>query len=397
MKKLIGLSRSTFVYTLFSSLLAFLLIFTLLPHEILSDQIHQISQSQLSLINAEEQVNTFTDRIEQEALSYDQSATESVSDDPSEDNTEIKVITEAPTDISANSAVLHGKVELPESSGPILVSFGYGEDASFGLVTETIEMDSPGSFDFRLLNLKPGTIYYFRAKAEYSVLSIFGETCSFVTLEAESGVKAPDPEVVPFESEPTLENAPSPSPNSTNTSFARKTIERLSPDEEKDIQSVNGKLKVHLPRGLVSNDTDIELIERSPFLSTGMKMIRQFELNGSDSNTKEKVSRFNKELQISIQHDPEDLRGVNIDSLRLYFLDEVTNDWVPVLNSQYDQKSQILTSRVDHFTNFGEQAHWRAARAGEWPHILTSSRVLRYTITRSSFLPVQVDFNRSLA
>jgi len=72
-------------------------------------------------------------------------------------------------------------------------------------------------------------------------------------------------------------------------------------------------------------------------------MLRLFELNAnyidsytypSSNNTGnitvnryEEVNRFEKDIKITINHTPEELRGLDVDSLCLYYLDEDSKRW----------------------------------------------------------------------
>jgi hypothetical protein len=148
-----------------------------------------------------------------------------------------------------------------------------------------------------------------------------------------------------------------PSDNATiGIPFPESTAKVVNPDEEAQLLSPKGKIKLKIPKGIISKSTQFELKEHVNLSSTGMKMVNLFELNATQVDSKEKVKKFNKELEITIQHTPEELAGLDLDSLYLYYLDEETRQWVPV-PSTFDRDTLILTATIDHFTHFGEQAN----------------------------------------
>ena len=88
-----------------------------------------------------------------------------------------------------------------------------------------------------------------------------------------------------------------------------------------------------------------------------MQFVSYFELNASETGGKAKINKFKQDLNISIQHDPDELRGVDVDSLRLFYLDESNGQWLPLKNNNYDKEKRTLTADTNHFTHFGEMAN----------------------------------------
>ena len=130
----------------------------------------------------------------------------------------------------------------------------------------------------------------------------------------------------------------------------------VGPDEEVEIISNSGNVKLRIPKGAVSTKVEIGMSERVPWDSTGMKVVKLLEFNAKQVDNGEKVNRLNKDLEISIQNTPEELRGLDIDSLRLYYLDEDTKQWLPVESSKFDREKSVLTASINHFSYYGEQA-----------------------------------------
>lgn len=129
----------------------------------------------------------------------------------------------------------------------------------------------------------------------------------------------------------------------------------VGPDRDAEITSGSGKIKLKMPAAAVNEPVEVELAEYTPIDSSGMRMLNLFELTAANAGGYE-VSKFKRNLEISIQHNTDDLKGLNVDSLRLYYLDEETRQWLPVENSHYDKETRVLTAQVSHFTNYGEQA-----------------------------------------
>jgi len=165
------------------------------------------------------------------------------------------------------------------------------------------------------------------------------------------------PEIPPPSDNITLE-LPPPSENITpETPIIRKVTVLVSPDQEFEVISPSSMVRLNIPKDAVAAPVEVELAEHAPWESTGMKIINLFELNARIADSGEKFSQFNKELEISIQHTPEELIGLDIDSLRLYYIDEKSRQWVPVPSSKYDSNQRILTASIDHFSYYGEQAN----------------------------------------
>ena len=131
----------------------------------------------------------------------------------------------------------------------------------------------------------------------------------------------------------------------------------VSPDQDTQIKSSDGKITLNIPRGAVTRQTEIELIEYVPPSSTGMVMFNLFELNAKEKESGTVLSKFNKNLEISIKHGAEDLNGIDIDSLQIYYLDEKTRQWLTVSSNTFDAEKNTLLSTTDHFSYFGEQGN----------------------------------------
>ena len=68
-----------------------------------------------------------------------------------------------------------------------------------------------------------------------------------------------------------------------------------------------------------------------------------------------RLERFRSPLVLTIRHTEEELRGLDLDTLGLYHLDEETGRWLPV-PSRFDRESLTLTAEIEHFSFYGEHA-----------------------------------------
>ncbi len=97
----------------------------------------------------------------------------------------IVVTTDNATDITTNSAILHGSLASLGDYSPVNVSFVWGTDSQedqtlYPSETTPQAMTSTGAFSANLSSLSPNTTYYFRAKATGSV-TVYGDELSFTT------------------------------------------------------------------------------------------------------------------------------------------------------------------------------------------------------------------------
>jgi RHS repeat-associated protein len=136
----------------------------------------------------------------------------------------------------------------------------------------------------------------------------------------------------------------------------KKVIVSVSPDKETEINSLSGKVKLKIPKGAVSELANIAMEELGMRGSTGMKILNLIDLNANLKASGKKLNKFNKGLEITIKHTNHDLAGINVDSLRLFYLDEKSRQWISVETSRFDKKTMVLTATIDHFSEYGEQA-----------------------------------------
>jgi hypothetical protein len=134
------------------------------------------------------------------------------------------------------------------------------------------------------------------------------------------------------------------------------SVKEVNPDEEALLFSPNGKIKLNIPKGAISKETKFNLKDCGASSSTGMKIVNSFELNATQDDAKTNIHQFEKGMELTIQNTAEELAGLDIDSLNLYYLDEKTLEWLPI-PSTFDRETLTLTGTIDHFSHFGEQAN----------------------------------------
>ncbi len=160
-----------------------------------------------------------------------------------------------------------------------------------------------------------------------------------------------------------------------------KVIARVWGGQDADVSSKSGKVTLHVPKGAVGDDRaeiEIELVEHGQWGAKGSGMFNVFELNAylvQLAIPAIKIGRFNRDLTISIKHTPEELAGLDVDTLRLYYLDEDSGQWVPLGDSRYDSEAGILTATTDHFSYYAEMAN---------PIILGPGKVMAYLVDMHS-------------
>ena len=167
---------------------------------------------------------------------------------------------------------------------------------------------------------------------------------------------------------------------------SEKVVVSVSPDEDTEINSPSEKIKLKVPKGAVTSETEIEFIEYTPPASTDMQIISLFELNAKEKHSAKAISKFNTNLEITIQHDEEDLVGIDVDSLHLYCFDEKAEQWLPVVGGQYDPKKNSIKATTDHFSTYGEFANPNIVGPGR----IMASQVNLHSGTAVSSYPLEL-------
>lgn len=221
----------------------------------------------------------------------------------------------------------------------------YGISTALGLTISNAGLTTEHSI--LLSGLEPGVIYYYEVQStDYSSNTVTdnngGIYYSFTTPVSDTTGEA---------------QAAEPQPSEPQKVEPRKATALVSPDKDVEIKSPSGKITLNIPAGAASENLRVDFTELTPGSSTGMGIVHLFELNAYAVDRKDAaVSKFDRELQITIKYTPEDLAWLDVDSLRLCYLDEKAERWIPVESSRYDKETMTLTATINHFSIYGDQA-----------------------------------------
>lgn len=89
------------------------------------------------------------------------------------------VITNAPAQVTKTTAILNGTTN--NAQGVSSVNFQYGPTPLMGKFTIPAKQSLIGSYGTSILNLTPGTAYFFRAEAKVNGTMYYGDVISFNT------------------------------------------------------------------------------------------------------------------------------------------------------------------------------------------------------------------------
>jgi RHS repeat-associated protein len=270
----------------------------------------------------------------------------------------VKTVTPT-TNVTANSADLRGDLINMGSSTKVQVYFVYGPTTAYGSTSATQDMTSIGFFSINIQGLAPSTTYHFQAIAVEDSGNYQGADVTFTTLSGQTVVPTTTTTTIPAPTTTTppivtITTAIVVTPPAPIAQQPVKTTAEVSPNQNSSIQSSDGMIKLSIPKSAVSTTSEIEFDEYSPEPSTGSIVVNRFDLTAKDETTGVSFSKFNQNLQITIQNNPSEVAGIDPNSIKLYYLDTTTKQWVPVASSKFDPATNILTATTNHFTNYSE-------------------------------------------
>lgn len=148
----------------------------------------------------------------------------------------------------------------------------------------------------------------------------------------------------------------------TNDSSVSQTVDvvtdgpvaiQFKPGSPSILSSVDAKVEVTVPADAAAEGLSIEYAPLTPMVSTGMRIVKQFQLDAfATQRGNAPVTTFTTPVEITFTYSDEDVRGLDIESLRLFYLDEEAWSWVP-LASTLDRTAKTLQATTDHFSIFG--------------------------------------------
>ncbi|GAI39971.1 unnamed protein product, partial [marine sediment metagenome] len=118
------------------------------------------------------------------------------------------------------------------------------------------------------------------------------------------------------------------------------------------------EIKLTIPSDTVSQNTnftidvtDVSSVNRPEpetglFLIAGLVYEIKAEVNG------EFITSFNKALTLSFTYTDEQIEGLDEASLKIYYWDDIQNQWITLENSKVDMDNNTVIASIDHFTLF---------------------------------------------
>ncbi|MBI2854647.1 MAG: hypothetical protein HYX87_06995 [Chloroflexi bacterium] len=130
------------------------------------------------------------------------------------------------------------------------------------------------------------------------------------------------------------------------------------------ITSADGRITVSLPSGALSEAAEVSFtpLQKDAWGVDGKRVVDMFELKATASASKVAITRFPKDIDISIRlsrdYMRQELAGLDVNSLSLYYLNESSGQWQEVASTSSNDKGQpVLSARTNHFSIFGSQAY----------------------------------------
>jgi hypothetical protein len=246
----------------------------------------------------------------------------------------VKTVT--PTvNVTDNSADLRGDLESMDSSTEMQVYFAYGLTTAYGSSSTTENMTSTGFFTIEIQGLTPSTTYHYQVIAMDDNGKYQGADVTFTTLSGQTVAPTTTTTTIPS---PTITAPPivttttadvvTPTPPTVQPPAV--TTAEADPTQGTSLQSADGKIKLTIPKGSVTTSSVIEMDEYSPQSSAGTMMLSRFDLTAKAKTSGTAFSKFNQNLQITIQNTPSEVAGIDPNSIKLYYLDTTTcsSEWL---------------------------------------------------------------------
>ncbi|MBI4331245.1 MAG: SMP-30/gluconolactonase/LRE family protein, partial [Chloroflexi bacterium] len=150
--------------------------------------------------------------------------------------------------------------------------------------------------------------------------------------------------------------APAAGASPAATAVAIETVTAIvTTDKESVLTSRDGKISLRLPAGTFNEEARVEMRLLPPPASNGMRTVKLLDINAyAVKRDGARLSSLLKNAAITIVNTRPELRGLDYDSIRLFYLDN--GRWQPVA-SQFDSSTLTLNAATDHFSEYGELAN----------------------------------------
>ncbi len=140
-------------------------------------------------------------------------------------------------------------------------------------------------------------------------------------------------------------------------------VARVSVDAGGTLTTPDRSISVTFPPGAASETLDIALTQLWPAVwgASGMRVVNMFELKATAPNRGNTVvSQFAKDIDISFRlsedYSKNEMKGLDIGSLGLYYLDETNGKWLPLSATLNRGAAPSILAKSRHFSIFGTQA-----------------------------------------
>ncbi len=126
--------------------------------------------------------------------------------------------------------------------------------------------------------------------------------------------------------------------------------------KEKDPYCINTKDKkciVCIPDKSTKEDYIIVKIlkkDKGSFSSNNYNIINVFDVFAWNPNTNLRVERFEDNIQITLQYQDDEIKNLEEESVKLFYLDEEKNQWIEMTNTLYDYTNNIMTLSINHLS-----------------------------------------------
>ncbi len=154
------------------------------------------------------------------------------------------------------------------------------------------------------------------------------------------------------------------------------------------------EIKLDIPQGLILGDNqDIEI--KAQTLDLGLNpttaktdSAKEKHMVGSvlslSAQTKtEEITEFDQAITLTMGFDPKTIEGMDLKTLRIHYLDETTNTWIPLPKGRVNPHTNTVTGETDHFSFF--------TVLGDLLSSVTQSDYLKY---KSSIAPKSSNFQQ---